>query len=116
MKAKKEYVKIIPKSVMTDPQAITGIGTMTIQKNYTTVTIHLDYLKKAIRIIEEMQSEHVTLAIAKDMPLIIGTKKDQEISGIIIAPRVDELKEPKKINKRQPSKGVEFVKKKVKKK
>ena len=99
MKTKKEYLKIIPKSVLIDPCAITGIGTMELNKKYSTVNIDLKYLKKAIRIVEEMQGEHITLAIGKDMPLIIGTKKDNEISGIIIAPRIDkeeELKTKKK--------------------
>ena len=89
MKAKKEYIKIIPKSMLTDSLAITGIGTMQIQKNYATVNIDLEHLKKAIRIVEEMQQDKVTLAIAKDMPLIIGSLKDNEISGLVIAPRIE---------------------------
>ena len=114
MNPKKEYIKIIPKSILTDSLAITGIGTMQIQKNYTTVKIDLKHLKKAIRIVEEMRQDYITLAIAKDMPLIIGSLKDDEISGVVIAPRIDEEKEEN--TRRQPSKGVEFVKKKVKKK
>ena len=89
MKAKKEYIKIIPKSMLTDSLAITGIGTMQIQKNYATVKIDLEHLKKAIRIVEEMRQDKVTLAIAKDMPLIIGSLKDNEISGLVIAPRIE---------------------------
>lgn len=90
MEPKKEYMKILPKSILTDSRAITGIGTMTIQKNYTTVNIDLAYLKKAIRFMEELERDEVTLAIGKDMPLIIGKKEGDEISGIIIAPKIDE--------------------------
>ena len=98
-KAKKEYVKIIPRSLLIDPHAITGIGTMQIQKNYTTVKIDLKYLKKAIRIVEELETEHITLAIAKNMPLIIGQKEGDEISGVIIALIIDEEKTKSKKTK-----------------
>jgi len=92
---KKEF-KPLNRVIETDECAIVGIGAFELKGYSVLVSVSVDYLKRAIKIIEELHKGEkdisVDLAIAKGYPLVIGgyNREEGKISGIAIAPRVDE--------------------------
>jgi len=83
-------------SVLTDKNNISGIGTITLFKNYFLMKIDPRELEKALKIFkvfnEDRQYDSIHIAVGTDLPLILGNydKNKKKISGIIIAPRVEE--------------------------
>jgi len=92
---KKEF-KPLNRVIEADECIIAGIGAFELKGYSVLVSVSVDYLKRAIKIIEELHKGEkdisVDLAIAKDSPLVIGRyhREEGKISGIAIAPRVDE--------------------------
>lgn len=89
-KQKKEF-EMIGRPLL-DPSHVMGLGTVVIDKSYSISWFDIDYLKKAIQIIETINpnATAICFAVSKDMPIIIGEKKEDKVSGVIIAPRLEE--------------------------
>jgi len=90
----KEF-KPLNKVIETDECVIAGIGAFELKGYSVVMSVSLDYLKRAIKMIEILHKGEkdvsIDIAIAEDYPLIIGkyNKKNRKMSGIVIAPRVE---------------------------
>jgi hypothetical protein len=65
------------------------LATVTLTDSYLVSNFSIDYLKKAISIIEAIDDENLHIAIGKDLPLCLGSYKNGKMTGVILAPRVD---------------------------
>jgi len=78
----------------TDGSRIMGIGTAGI-KGYSVVKISIDYLERAIKMLKLLHKGEsnpaVDIAVADDLPLIIGkySRETNSIAGIAIAPKIE---------------------------
>jgi len=93
--SKREF-RSLNKIIETDANVIIGIGAFELRGYTIVMRVSLDYLKRTMKILEELHKGErdisVDLAIAENSPLVIGSynKEEGKISGIAIAPRVDE--------------------------
>lgn len=91
--SKKEF-KPLNEVIETDECIIAGIGAFELKGYSVVVRVSLDYLKRAIKMIEILHKGEkdvsIDIAVAEDNPLIIGryNEKNRKMSGIVLAPRV----------------------------
>ena len=90
---KKEF-RVLNHVMETDGFVIAGIGAFKLEGYSVVMSVSLDYLKRAVKIIEELHKGEkdigVDIAVCDDYPLVIGKydKEKGEMSGIAIAPRI----------------------------
>jgi len=78
-----------------DECMVAGIGAVKLKGYSVTVSVSLEYLKRAIKVIEALHKGEsdvrVDIAITNDYPLVVGRydKETGVMSGVIIAPRVN---------------------------
>lgn len=98
----KEYIKkeeakksgrFDPDIHLLDEANVLGIGSVKINEEWRAVKVTIDYLKKAISILEKVTFDKkrtdVVLIVSKDYPLLVGDVNGDKFSGVIIAPRID---------------------------
>lgn len=75
-----------------DPSNVFGLGTAQLTGEWVSSRISLDLLKRALTILEKLGNNSVDIVFTKDHPVIFGTLEanKQKVSGVIMAPRVDE--------------------------
>jgi len=91
---KDKEIKYVNEALETDRSRVMGIGTAEI-KGYSVVKISIDYLERAIKMLKLLHkgelNPSVDIAVADDLPLIIGEycKETSSIAGIAIAPKIE---------------------------
>ena len=80
----------MPVGYHSEPSEIMALGSVKV-KGFASTKVRLDYLKKAVQILQDLKSNTINITTATDKPLILGTfnKEKSEASGVIIAPVVD---------------------------
>lgn len=84
--------------LLCDDAKIMAIGSVNNCNDFIFTSISISFLKKAIKIVEEVncydeknkKREHIHLGIRKDFPLLLGelNKDTHKFAGVIISPRV----------------------------
>jgi hypothetical protein len=86
---KEKYGIVSP--YLLDKDSVIGLGTMIVPPDAILVRFGTDYLKKAIKIVEELDADEITFCIKTDYPLVMGNynKEKKHITGVMVAPRCD---------------------------
>ncbi len=85
-----EFSKFVA-DVFADPSFVMGIGAMHVTNDYVVSRFSLEYLKKAVKIAEEMGQDSLDFCVAKDKIIGLGKydRKKKICSGIVVAPRIE---------------------------
>lgn len=89
----KEFVKKENKfsviDISTDDSAVMGFGSAELQGEWIRSRIAVDYLENAVKCFKELKIESVDVVFTKEYPVVFGRIKNNRVSGIIIAPRIE---------------------------
>jgi len=86
-------IKILQEGLVLDNSNVLGMGSFEITGDWIVAKFNIEYLERIIKIFKVMGVEHLSLAYTEDKPLIIGNfSEDGKMSGMILAPRVEDEK------------------------
>ena len=72
-----------------DNTNVMALGSVKLEGDWKASKISISYLEKAIQILKMMGEESITIAWTTERPVCLGQMKNRVISGVVIAPRVD---------------------------
>lgn len=96
-RGKVELTILDGKTILVDANCIIGIATCQLGQGYVTTKINIEYLERVIKCLKTMQVAEskndtrrvVSLAWAKNKPVILGKRDEDKITGFLIAPVED---------------------------